>query len=80
MKENAILNNDSIEVEIINNYLPIMLNENQIKTIITDIINKHNYTNMKSIGNIMKEIKTLPTANQIDMKIVSSIIKEILTK
>jgi len=80
MVENAkSLGNDG-EVEILEKYLPQMLGENQIKIIIAGIINKHGFSGMKNMGEVMKILKSLPNATQIDGKFASSVVKEFLTK
>jgi len=78
MKENADLYNNPIESDILAEYLPILLTENQIEIIIQNIINKNGFNSMKDMGNIMKELKINYSA-QIDGKLASQIIKNKLS-
>lgn len=41
-------------------------------------INDNSYSGMKDMGKVMSEIKSLPNASQIDGKISSKIVKEML--
>ena len=80
MKENAIeLGNDG-EVVILDKYLPQMLGEMQIKTIVGGIIQKNGYSGMQDMGKVMGSLKTHPMAAQIDGKLSSTIVKELLTQ
>ena len=80
MMENAKeLGNDD-EVPVLEKYLPDMLGENQIKTLVAGIINKNEYQGMQDMGKVMKEIKTHPSATQIDGKLASQITRELLSK
>lgn len=79
MVENAKeLGNDS-EAEILEKYLPEMLGENQIKVIVAGIINKNGFSGMKDMGKVMVEIKSLPSASQIDGKLASQITRDLLS-
>jgi len=80
MKENAIeLGNDG-EVVILDRYLPSMLGESQIKTIVGGIIQKNSYSGMQDMGKVMGTLKTHPMAAQIDGKLSSQITRELLTQ
>ncbi len=74
MRENAEIVGNQDEVKILNEYLPIMLGEKQIESIIGGIILKNNYTGMKDMGKIMSELKNY--GSQIDNRIASEIIKK----
>lgn len=79
LSKNAHVMGNDFELEIINDYLPKMLDENQTKVIVSDIINDNGYSTMKDMGKVMGAIKQLPTASQIDGKIASRIVKELLS-
>ena len=80
MSENAKeLGNDG-EVVILKKYLPEMLGETQIKTIVGGIIQKNGYSGMQSMGKVMGTLKTHPMTAQIDGKLASVITKELLTQ
>lgn len=77
MKENADLYGEKNESIILNNYLLVQLEEKLIETIVGSIISKNRYNSMKDMGNVMKELK-MNYDNQIDGKLASYIIKNIL--
>lgn len=66
------------EIDILNNYMPEMLNEEELEKIINDAIKKTNATTIKEMGLIMKEI-TPQIKNRCDMKEVSQKIKDLLS-
>lgn len=80
MVENAKELGNENEVLILEKYLPEMLGETQIKVIIAGIIQKNNYSGMQDMGKVMKEVKTLRTASQIDGRLASQITKDLLSK
>ena len=80
MVENAKeLGNDS-EIPILEKYLPHMLGEFQIKTIVGGIIQKNKYSGMQDMGKVMGTLKTHPMTAQIDGKLSSRITRELLTQ
>lgn len=78
MSENAKTLGDVGEMGILDEYLPKMLGEGQIKIIIADIINRNGFSGMKDMGKVMGAIKQIPVASQIDGKIASEIVREML--
>ena len=78
MSENAKELGNDVEVQILDKYLPQMLGELQIKTIIGGIIQTNGFSGMQDMGKVMSEIKKLPMSAQIDGKISSRITKELL--
>lgn len=78
MSENAKDQGNDVEVEILSKYLPEMLGESQIKTIVGGIIQTNSFSGMKDMGKVMGEIKKLPMSAQIDGKISSKITREML--
>lgn len=79
MSNNAVeMGNDS-EVKILEPYLPAMLGPNQIKVIVAGIISSNGFSGMQDMGKVMVEIKKLPSASQIDGKLSSSIVRELLS-
>jgi len=78
MSENAKELGNDVEVQILDKYLPQMLGELQIKTIIGGIIQTNGFSGMQDMGKVMSEIKKLPMSAQIDGKISSRLVKEIL--
>ena len=76
MKENAELCGNQNEVVILNEYLPIMLGEKQIETLILGIITKNGYSGMKDMGKVMTDLKVY--GSQIDGKIASGMVRKML--
>ena len=78
MSENAKELDNQSEVNILDKYLPQMLSEAQIRLAVDSIIQENGYSSMKDMGAVMKEIKSLGTAPQIDGKVASGIVREML--
>lgn len=78
MHENAKQMNNQFECEILDKYIPKMLDESKIKEIVTEIVTKNSYSSMKDMGKIMGDLKNHPNSSQIDNKIASKIIKDLL--
>ena len=74
MKENSDMNNNKVESNILNEYLPSMLEEKQLETIIDGLIHKNGYNSMKDMKHIMSFLKSNYGAS-IDGKLASSLIK-----
>ena len=66
------------EIDIIQKFLPKQLDENVVKEICKEIIQKLNAKNMSDMGKVMTEIKKHKSSSQIDMANVSSYVKIIL--
>lgn len=80
MSDNAAELKNDFEVKELETYLPSMLGPNQIKVLVAGLINTHGFSGMKDMGKVMQEIKKLPAASQIDGKIASSIVKQLLNE
>ena len=66
------------EIDIIHRFLPKQLDENVIKDICKEIIEKLNAKNMSDMGKVMAEIKKHKSSSQIDMANASSYVKIVL--
>ena len=66
------------EMDLLNSYLPEILNDVETKKIVQNIINELNITSMKEMGKAMGLIKNNHGDN-IDMSLVSKYIKELLS-
>lgn len=77
MKENAEMMNNQNEIKILSEYLPTMLGEKQIETLILGIINKGGYNGMKDMGKVMAELKVY--GGQIDGKVASGMVRRLLS-
>ena len=80
MKKDSTLMGNDYEIQILDQYIPAMLGEKQIEVLVSGIINKNGYTQPQEMGKVMQEIKTLPTASQIDGKVASQIARNLLTQ
>jgi len=74
MTENASLMNNEIEINILSEYLPKMLTEQEIDVIISDYILNNNINNIKQMGLVMKYLKD-EYGSSIDGKVASLIFK-----
>lgn len=71
---NDLVESVSKEVEILMNYLPEQLSQDEVETIINEAISLVHASSMKDMGNVMKEV-TPKVKGRFDMKKVSEIIK-----
>ena len=75
-REDLILQN-SKELEILSTYLPKQLSRDEIKDIVSKVIEKVGATSMKDMGTVMKEAKAEIGA-AADGKTINEIVKELL--
>jgi hypothetical protein len=66
-------------MDVLDTYLPKMLNMEQTWKIVSDLIQTGGYSGMKDMGKVMGNIKKNPQFSQIDGKISSQIVKELLS-
>lgn len=74
MSENALIMNNQLEIDILSEYLPKMLTEQEIDVIISDYILNNDINNIKQMGLVMKYLKD-EYGSSIDGKIASLIFK-----
>jgi len=74
MKDNASEMGNTNEIEILDTYLPVMLEPKQLEILIKGIINKNGYEGMKDMGKIMKELRD-NYGSTYDGKLASEIVK-----
>ena len=67
------------EIQVLLGYLPAQLSESEIKTIVEETIGEVSAVTMKDMGKVMAAI-TSKIKGKADGKIVSSLVKELLTK
>ncbi len=65
------------EIEILNNYLPAEMSEEDIKKVIDEVFSELNPTSMKEMGTVMKKLNARIT--NADMSLVSSLVREKLS-
>lgn len=75
---NDLVESYSHEIEILKEYMPEMLSDDEIDSIIKDAIEKTGANDVKQMGLVMKEITPI-IKNRCDMKQVSSRIKDLLS-
>lgn len=78
MKENAIMLKNNYEVNLLDSYLPFMMSESEITTMISEIIESNNFSTMKDMGKVMGIIAKSPMAERIDNKIASNVVRKLL--
>ena len=72
---NDLIEKTSAEIELLQEYLPAQLCEDEINKVLDDAFNKVNPTSAKEMGLIMKEVSPL-LKGKADMSKVSALIKE----
>lgn len=65
------------ELEVIEQYLPKQMSEDEIKTIVAEIVKQTGVTNLSGLGQVMG-IATKQLAGKADGKVISAIVKELL--
>lgn len=71
---NDLVDKNNAEIEILNTYMPRMMDESEINLIIDQVFAKINPTSSNDIGKIMKEIAP-QVREKADMSLVNSLIK-----
>jgi len=65
------------ELEVIEQFLPKQMSEDEIKTVVAEIVKQTGVTNMSGLGQVMG-IATKQLAGKADGKVISAIVKELL--
>lgn len=78
MHTNAIDLNNPTEAEILDKYIPKMLEPKEVEIIVKNIIDVNGYTSIKDMGQVMGKIKQCKEAAFIDMKTASTFVKTLL--
>ena len=74
---NELLENETKEIEVISNFLPKQLSDEETKKICEEAIKSSGASSMKDMGKVMGILKS-KHADTLDFSKVSSIIKELL--
>lgn len=72
---NDLVEQNEAEIEILNAYMPKMMEEAEIEALINEVFAKVNPTGVNDIGRVMKEIAPL-VKGKADMSLVNSLIKK----
>lgn len=78
MKEGASITKNNKEIEILDSYLPKLMNDEETKNIVYKIIVENNLSNIKDISKVMHEINNY--GHSIDKSIASNHAKNFLMK
>lgn len=70
-----LVDQNNKEIEILNVYMPKMMDETEIENLVKEVFAKVNPTGTNDIGKVMKEIAPL-VKGKADMSLVNSIIKK----
>lgn len=73
-----LINQTNAEIEIIKKYLPEELSEDELNSIIDEVIAEVGATSMKDMGKVMQAAKA-KTAGRADNKIINEIVKKKLS-
>tara|TARA_B100001027_G_scaffold20252_1_gene11984 strand:+ start:2946 stop:3407 length:462 start_codon:yes stop_codon:yes gene_type:complete len=76
---NDLLQIEIQETEILSNYLPKQLNEDETNKLCKELVNKLGANSIKEMGSIMGELKK-NHSDKVDFSIAGKILKEILSK
>mgnify|MGYP000085394816 FL=1 len=74
-----LVDKEKKEIDIIQKFLPKQLDDNVVKDICKEIIQKLNAKNMSDMGKVMSEIRKHKSSSQIDMANAGSCVKIILS-
>ena len=69
-----LIDKTNSEIEILNVYMPVMMTEEEITSVVMDAINEVGATSIKDMGSVMR-IVSPKLKGKADMSLVSSIIK-----
>jgi uncharacterized protein YqeY len=78
MHTNAIDLNNSFEAEVLEKYIPKMLEPKEIKIIVKNIIDVNGFNSIGQMGQVMGKIKECAESSLIDMKAASTFVRELL--
>ena len=73
-----LVKQNEFEVEVLMNYLPEQLSDEEVEEIINNVFNEINPTGMREMGKVMQAV-TPKVKGKTDMKKVSEIIKNKLS-
>jgi uncharacterized protein YqeY len=76
LEESAKIMGNDYEIEVLSNYLPKKMTEDETKIIVESIIHANNITSMKEVGKFMGILKLSPESALLDNVIVMRIFRE----
>ena len=72
---NDLMENENAELEILNTYLPQMMSEDDLRILITKVVEDTGVLNLSDIGKVMPEVMK-QSAGKADGKMAQSIVRE----
>lgn len=72
-----LVNQAKDEIDILLEYLPKQLTEEELTIIVKDVLEKGNYTSMKDMGSIMKDVMP-KVQGKADGNMVNQVVKKLL--
>lgn len=79
MHENAVEMKNDYEISVLDTFIPKKLDESEVKNIVKTVLEALGATSLKEMGKVMAELKNHPKSSQIDKKLASDYIKELLS-
>ena len=74
---NDLMENENSELEILNAYLPQMMSEDDLRTLVKKVVEDTGASNLSDIGKVMPEVMK-QSAGKADGKMAQSIVRELL--
>ena len=74
---NDLMENENAELEILNAYLPQMMSEDDLRTLVKKVVEDIGASNLSDIGKVMPEVMK-QSAGKADGKMAQSIVKDLL--
>ena len=74
---NDLMENENAELEILNAYLPQMMSEDDLRILITKVVEDTGALNLSDIGKVMPEVMK-QSAGKADGKMAQSIVRDLL--
>ena len=74
---NDLMENENAELEILNAYLPQMMSEDDLRTLVKKVVEDIGASNLSDIGKVMPEVMK-QSAGKADGKMAQSIVRELL--
>jgi len=74
---NDLMKNENTELEILNAYLPQMMSEDDLRTLVKKVVEDIGASNLSDIGKVMPEVMK-QSAGKADGKMAQSIVRDLL--
>ena len=74
---NDLMENENAELEILNAYLPQMMSEDDLRTLVKKVVEDTGALNLSDIGKVMPEVMK-QSAGKADGKMAQSIVRDLL--